>query len=111
MSESLIDGTGDGYPAEVTSENRLKVESLSSGTVFISESSYTQTMAYNASNMVEYVGKAEANSDKAGSVWQIQKLTYNANNGVTDIQFASGTTNFVNIWSGATINYSTYPYS
>jgi len=103
MAEALIDGIGSGYFAKVNSLNRLAVES--------DEATYKQVMAYNANGMVEYIGKAEPNSGIAGSIWQIQKLTYNSNMGVTNIDFASGTNNFMNIWSGATINYTTYPYN
>jgi len=103
MAEAIVDGTGSGNYAGVNAENRLLVNN--------NEEAYKQVMAYNATGMVEYIGKAPTNSSIAGSIWQIQKLTYNANMGVTNIDFASGTNNFVNIWSGLTINYTTYPYS
>ena len=106
---SSVDGNDYRYQMDVTSEGALPI----SGALIVStnEIGYIQTLAYNVSNMAEYIGKAVPDSNKSGALWQIQKLIYNGNNMVTDIQFASGTSNFINIWSGATINYTTYPYS
>jgi hypothetical protein len=66
-----------------------------------------QRIAYDSSSNPEYIGTAPPNALTSESKWQIKKLTYNANNLVTQIDFAGGTTNFDKVWD----NRTTYTYS
>ena len=68
---------------------------------------FTHAFEYNASNGVLYKGDAAAGASKAGLVWRISKFTYDANQSVTDIQWASGTADFQFAWdSRATYTYT-----
>lgn len=59
------------------------------------------------SKLTLYVGKAQPGSAKSSAVWQIYKLTYDANDNVTDIQWANGALDFNNVWNDrATFTYS-----
>ena len=66
-----------------------------------------QAFENNANGQPVYIGYAEAGTAKTAPKWQIRKITYDANNFITDIQFASGTANFDKIWNSR----DTYTYS
>lgn len=57
----------------------------------------TQAIAYNGSNLTEYIGYALPGTPKASAKWLIKKLTYSGSL-VTDIQFANGVIAFDQIW-------------
>lgn len=59
---------------------------------------YTQAFDYSGSNPI-YIGLAAQGSSKASAVWQIRKLTFDGSNNVTDVQYASGSTAFNQIWN------------
>jgi hypothetical protein len=53
---------------------------------------------YNGGTNPIYVGKAEEGSATSAAVWQIKKLTWDANDNPTRIQFASDKDSFTAIW-------------
>lgn len=57
----------------------------------------TQAIAYNGSNLTEYIGYALPGTSKSSPKWLIKKLTYSGSL-VTDIQFANGVIAFDQIW-------------
>jgi len=68
---------------------------------------YTQALQYDGNNNPIYIGQAIHGASKAAPVWQIRKLTFDASNNVTDIQFASGSASFGAVWDDrATLAYS-----
>jgi len=66
---------------------------------------YQVKVAYSGTN-AEYVGKALPGTATNAPKWQIMKLTYDANDNVTDVKYANGTNTFTLIWdSRATYSY------
>lgn len=59
---------------------------------------YTHAFDYSGGNNVIYKGDAKAGASKASPLWRIAKFTYDGNSQVTDIQWASGTSDFQFIW-------------
>lgn len=57
----------------------------------------TQAIAYNGSNLTEYIGYALPGTSKSSPKWLIKKLTYSGSL-VTDIQFANGVIAFDQVW-------------
>ena len=76
-------------------------------TVTTFEVELTQAMEVNASGQTIYIGKAAPGTAKGSLGWQIQKLTYDANGFVTDVQWADGTAEFDKEWD----ERATYAYS
>ena len=71
---------------------------------------YTQAMDYDASGNCTYIGTANsANSggpSQSAAVWSIRKITYNASNQATLIQWAGGSTSETNVWNNrASLSY------
>jgi len=60
---------------------------------------YTLALDYDASNNPIYVGRASQGTAKASAGWQIRKLSFDANNNVTDVQYAGGVSAFNAIWN------------
>ena len=54
-----------------------------------------------------YIGKTYPGKGKAEPFWKICKLTYDANGSVTDVQWASGNTEYDKVWNSR----SSYVYS
>jgi len=75
------------------------------GIVAVSE--YTMAIEYDASNNPIYVGEAKPNTAQASRGWRIKLITYDMSNNATDVQWASGTTDFDKVWN----NRATYTYS
>ena len=68
---------------------------------------YVTAMAYDASNNLEYLGRASIDTAKSSTGWQIKKLTYDASNNLTDIQLEGGNATFDAIWDDRVgLNYS-----
>lgn len=59
------------------------------------------------SMQVLYVGETEPGTAVTAAKWRIKKLSYDANNNVTDVQWAGGTDNLDKVWN----NRTTYVYS
>ena len=59
---------------------------------------YTVAIAYDASNNAEYVGEAPPGTSQGTARWRIKKITYDASNNATDVQWASGTNEFDKEW-------------
>lgn len=72
------------------------------GFVKTTSDNYAIKIAYvpsgNGVGEIEYVGKAVPGSVTSSSVWQIQKMTYNASNKLTDVQWHGGNDYFDNVW-------------
>ena len=66
-----------------------------------------QIFDYENGTNVIYIGKAHPLSLVSESKWQIRKFTYDANNSVTNIEFASGTNLYDKVWN----NRTTYDYT
>lgn len=73
----------------------------------LKETIYTTAIAYDSSNNPEYVGEAKLGSSQSAAVWRIKKITYDADNNPTDVNWASGTSEFDKKWGDRT----TYTYS
>lgn len=73
-------------------------------------SPFTQTFDNSGGSSLKlplYIGKSYPGALKSDAFWQIYKLTYDTNDTVTDIQWAGGNTNFVNVWnSRASLTYA-----
>ena len=68
---------------------------------------YSTAFDYDASNNPIYIGTAPQGSAKSATVWQIRKLTYDASNNVTDVQYAGGSTAHNLVWnSRASYSYT-----
>lgn len=120
MGEYLIDPiTGSRATYTISGDEvALDVNSNSNGGTNVTGSinilqneNYKQRIAYNSSNLAEYIGKAEAGVSIGSPNWQIQKLAYNSSMMVTEINYASGTSQFVNTWSGGGVYWGDYSYS
>ena len=59
---------------------------------------YITLLDYQGGLLPVYVGRAIAGSKSGEAVWQIQKITYDANNNPTSVLFANSTNSFVNVW-------------
>ena len=111
MPDSIIDGRGAGTTLVVNADGSINTTQSASGTTITDFSvRFTQRVEYNASNLPLYIGLAEPNTDISAASWNVRKYIYDGYNS-TEVLFASGTNQFVNIWSGTTINRTTYPYS
>jgi len=62
------------------------------------QNNYTMAVEYDGSGNAIYVGIAAIGSSKGALVWQIKKITYDASNNATDIQWASGVQTFTKEW-------------
>lgn len=60
---------------------------------------YTQTFDYSGGTAVIYQGWAEPGTSQGSPAWRVCKYTYDSNGFATDIQWASGTRQFVQIWT------------
>ena len=68
---------------------------------------YVQAMDYDGDNNLIYIASADVSSGKGEAKWQIKKLTYDANNNLTDIQLEGGDDAFDAIWNDRTgLSYS-----
>lgn len=68
---------------------------------------YTIKLDYDASANPIYIGLALPGSSPSDALWQIRKLTFDAFNNVTDLQYANGSTEFVFAWTGrVALSYS-----
>ena len=69
---------------------------------------YTQAMDNSGTNNATvYIGKTKPGNAKSDSKWQLQKLSYDANGMVSDIQWPSGDNSFSYVWD----DRATYTYS
>jgi hypothetical protein len=68
---------------------------------------YVQVCENNSSGQPIYIGYSLPGSSKSGAFWCIRKITYDANNGMTDVQFAEGSNAFNKTWD----DRATYTYS
>lgn len=70
-------------------------------------STYTFALDYDADGNLIYAGKVAIGTAKTAAVWQIKKITYDANGNLTDITWADGNKNFDNVWNDrTTLTYS-----
>jgi len=58
-------------------------------------------------NLALYIGESDPGYASSVARWRIKKLTYDANDNVTKVEWASGNLNFDKIWD----NRATYAYS
>jgi hypothetical protein len=73
----------------------------------IPEGAYTTALEYDGSNNPIYIGLAQTGQLKSAPAWLIRKLSFDSNNNVTDIQFASGSKQFNQVWNDrASLSYS-----
>ncbi len=86
---------------------------MSSGSITLISSKRTPAdkylvyIEYDINNNPVYIGKAQPGSISSSSVWQIQKLSYDASGNVTKIEWAEGSDDFNKIWDNrANYNYS-----
>ena len=57
---------------------------------------------YQGGNNVIYAGYAQPGSSESDPVWQIRRMTYDANDNLTNVDFADGTASFDKIWNNRT---------
>jgi hypothetical protein len=67
-----------------------------------------QAVENNANGLPVYIGYAQAGTGKSEAKWQIRKITYDSNMGMTDVQFADGSTDFNKVWN---LRNTAYTYS
>lgn len=64
------------------------------------DAGYTQAIDYDANGNAIYQGWAvPITADKTAAVWRICRLTVDASNRTTDIEWANGFETFNNIWA------------
>jgi YD repeat-containing protein len=63
------------------------------------EAELTIAYDYDGSGNLIYIGKAVIGTTKAQAFWQIQQLTYNGSNQLTDTKWADGDAKYDNIWN------------
>lgn len=69
---------------------------------------FTQAMDNSGTNNATiYIGKTKPGNAKSASKWQIQKLTYDGNGMVSDVQFPNGNNSFQFVWD----DRASYTYS
>lgn len=62
---------------------------------------------FNAAGLPVYIGHAAPGTATSAALWRIQKLSYDASNRLTTIEWADGNGEFDNIWDDrATLSYS-----
>lgn len=64
-----------------------------------------QAFDYDANNNLIYIGKATVGTAESAALWQIKKLTYDANYNLTDIAYANGLETYESIWNDR-VSYS-----
>jgi len=64
-------------------------------------------ISYNANQDIEYIGNAAPGSLTSESVWKIISLTYDVNDNIETVVYASGDRKFDKIWD----NRASYTYS
>jgi len=70
-------------------------------------SNYVTKLAYDSSNNLEYLGRADYGTATSAATWHIRKFTYDSSNNLTDIETADGDDAFNNVWDDrATISFS-----
>lgn len=107
MADSILDGNGNGYFLTVNSDG--SINTTTSGAVLEDFTlRYIQKIDYSGGVPI-YIGLAVPGTSEDTAGWHIRKNTYEGYN-ITEVLFASGTSSFVNKWSGTTINRTTYPY-
>jgi hypothetical protein len=68
---------------------------------------YTQIFDYNIFNNLIYQGEATPGSLTSDPVWSIKKFSYNLLGKITNVQYANGDINKINIWDDrASLVYS-----
>ena len=75
--------------------------------VYSRDQGLTQRTEYDASNNAVYIGRAEPGTAVETAKWNICKLTYDASNNMTELNWANGSDNFEFIWNSR----SGYTYS
>jgi len=76
-------------------------------TGIIALAEYTMAIQYDAFNNPIYVGEAMPGTAQTSKGWRIKFITYDAFNNATNVQWASGTSDFTKVWN----DRATYPYS
>lgn len=64
-------------------------------------------ISYNANQDIEYIGNAAPGSLASESVWKIINLTYDVNDNIETVVYASGNRKFDKVWD----NRASYTYS
>lgn len=97
------DRTFDGFPMrEMVGFDGTNLQRMNASNMAI-------RIEYDGSSNPIYIGIAAPGVLNGDSYWQIRKLTFDGNNNVTAIQYASGTSNFDKIWDSR--SDGTYTYS
>lgn len=67
----------------------------------------TKKIDYVGGTSAIYIGSAKPGTAVSASAWAIQKLTYDGNGNVTDVQWAGGVSDATKVWnSRASYSYS-----
>ncbi len=75
--------------------------------VYSRDQGLNQRIEYDVNNNAIYIGRAEPGTANASALWQIFKMTYDASNNMTALNWANGNDNFVHSWDlKATYDYS-----
>lgn len=74
---------------------------------YMANENLTSAMAYDVNGNLIYLGTAEPGAATSDSAWRIKKMTYNASNQITNVQWPSASTLFSFVWD----NRATYTYS
>ena len=80
---------------------------MGSKTSEVVHAGFTTALDYDTNGNLIYFGKAGRGASKAAAVWNIVRLTYDANSQLTDMQWADGNALFDNVWDDrAGLSYS-----
>lgn len=97
----------DGNVIDMSEHGRGGGVSTGQGFKFIDNVQYVTEIDYNSGTNPIYIGIANPGTATSAASWQIRKLTYDANNNVTAIQWAGGSADFATAWdSRASASYS-----
>ncbi len=68
---------------------------------------YTMAISYDSNGNPEYIGETQPGTSNGTSEWRISKITYDASNNPTNIEWAGGEALFTKKWDDKT----SYDYS
>lgn len=97
----------DGTVIEMAEHGRAGGVSTGQPFKFIDKLIYMTLMDFASGSSPVYIGKAIPATATSSALWQIKKLSYDANGNLSSIKLADGDTNFDNIWDNrSSLSYS-----
>lgn len=88
MSKTRADREHDSFDLDGDENPYKKVDS----------SNFTLAIEYDANENPVYIGEASIGTAKSATGWRIKKLTFDANDNLTDLKWADGVRAFTKVW-------------